>query len=730
MGWPVFGTNGEERVIQLVERRIFISRRFLILVLTGLLCLTGSGSAPAADGDRDLAFGNDGIVTTDFNNGNDWLGKIAVQPDGKIVAIGESHAPGKFALARYNPDGSLDATFGNGGKVLTVIANVREVGFSLLILPNGKILLSGSIDLPSVTDTSWAILRYNPDGSLDTTFGNNGVVMTNIGTDSDQAYDIALQSNGKIVVAGRKGIQFYPSEQRKGNVAIARYTADGTLDPTFGNGGMVINDFGQGLESYAISLMIRPDDKIVIAGESSYAFLVARYNANGGLDNTFGGGSGFSLGYFDNDWDSGSDAVLQPDGKIVVVGISGVADPYPHLAIARWDPDGSFDPSFGTDGKVLSPINGGLDAVALQGDGKLVALGTSENFAGAPNGGSSTSVMVVRFNQNGSLDTTFGNGGIAPGAFGGVGNDGSDILLQPDGKIVTAGLTSSDPYFQHTDFALARYLNAAPAVSRSTQFDFDGDGRADTSVYRDGMWYLHQSTDGDAAIPFGLTSDKIVPADYDGDGRTDVAVYRDGTWYMQRSSAGFGAVQFGLATDIPVPGDYSGDGRVDLAVYRGGTWYTLDLANNRFAAVQFGLASDKPVAADYDGDGRADPAVYRDGTWYMLESSFGVRAMQFGLSSDMPVVADYDGDGKADIAVFRPEGAIWYVFRSQSGFSAMSFGISADRLVPADYDGDGRADVAVFRDGTWYVLRSSGDGVLSTRWGISTDVPVPTAFRQ
>jgi len=710
-------------------RRVSIPRRFFFLALTSALLLGAATLVRAADGDRDLTFGNGGIVTTDFNNGNDYLGKIAVQSDGKIVAIGESFSPGKFALARYNPDGSLDPTFGNGGKVITVIANVREVAFGLLILPNGNILISGSIDLPSTSNRSWAILRYHPDGSLDTTFGNNGIVMTDIGTVDDQAYDIALQSNGKIVVAGRKGIQFYPTEQRKGNVAVARYTANGSLDTTFGNGGIVINDFGLGLESYAIALMIQADDKIVIAGESSYAFLVARYDANGGLDNTFGGGSGFSLGYFDNDWDSGSDAVLQPDGKIVVVGISGVADPSPHLAIARWDPDGSFDQSFGTNGRVLSPINGGLDAVALQGDGKLVALGTSETFAGAPNGGSSTSVMVVRFNRNGSLDTTFGSGGIAPGEFGGVGNEGSDILLQSDGKIVTAGLTSSDPYFQHTDFALARYLNTAPAVSRSTLFDFDGDGRADSSVYRDGMWYLHQSTTGDAAMAFGLASDKIVPADYDGDGKTDVAVYRSGTWYLQRSSGGFAAVQFGLATDIPVPADYSGDGRAELAVYRDGTWYTLDLANNHFSAVQFEFASDKPAPADYDGDGRTDPAVYRDGTWYVLQSTLGFRAVQFGLSTDRAVVGDYDGDGRADVAVYRPTTQTWYALESQNGFFAMNFGVSSDIPVPADYDGDSQSDLAVYRQGYWYVLQSSGGRLVVTPWGNSTDMPVPAAFR-
>ena len=125
--------------------------------------LAGAGHpAVAADGDLDPTFGTGGKVVTDFNNSNDWLSRIAVQPDGKIVAIGDTHPSHKGALARYNPDGTLDATFGNGGKVITV-ANVRESAAGLLILPDGKILISGSIDLPSSYDTSFALLRFNSD---------------------------------------------------------------------------------------------------------------------------------------------------------------------------------------------------------------------------------------------------------------------------------------------------------------------------------------------------------------------------------------------------------------------------------------------------------------------------------------------------------------------------------------------------------------------------------------
>ncbi|MGI8820668.1 MAG: delta-60 repeat domain-containing protein, partial [Chthoniobacterales bacterium] len=437
--------------------------RDLVLILVVLLAVVVNGQpARAADGDLDPTFGAGGKVVTDFNNSTDWLSRVAVQPDGKIVAIGDTHPSHKGALARYNPDGTLDATFGNGGKVITV-ATVRESAAGLLILPDGKIMVSGSISLPSSFDTSFVLLRFNSDGSVDTTFGNGGMVTTNIAPVDDQANAIALQSDGKIVAAGRRGIQIEPAQQRKGHVALARYNSDGSLDATFGNGGTVENDFGQGLESYAIALMIQPDGKLVIAGGSSYEFLVARYNSNGTLDTTFGG-SGFRLANFSSNWDAATDAALQPDGKIVLVGWSELNSPYDSFAVARFNSDGSFDQSFGNSGKVLLTDQGALHAVALQSDGKLLALGSSNSF-------SDSRFLLLRFNVNGALDSTFGSGGTVATDFGRP-TEGAALVFQADGKLLAGGLTSSDPYFTNSDFALARYqfgsFQLPGAVSRKT----------------------------------------------------------------------------------------------------------------------------------------------------------------------------------------------------------------------------------------------------------------------
>ncbi len=316
-----------------------------------------------------------------------------------------------------------------------------------------------------------------------------------------------------------------------------------------------------------------------------------------------------------------------------------------------------------------------------------------------------------------------------PGEIPDVSRHHSAAALDPSTRqlIVFGGWRGASEYLGDTWIYT---LGSCPTVTRSL-FDFDGDGKADVSVFRpeNGTWYLNQSASGFAGVQFGINTDKIVPADYDGDGKTDVAVFRNGIWYIQRSQLGFVGVTFGDANDIPVPADYDGDGKADVAVFRpsNGVWY-LQRSSLGFTGIAFGQAGDKPVAAaDYDGDGKADIAVYRNGTWYIQRSQLGFTGIAFGESTDKPVPADYDGDGKADVAVFRPSNGTWYLQRSQLGFTGIAFGLGTDLPVPADYDGDGKADVAVFRNGTWYLQRSQA-GFTGITFGAATDKPAPNAF--
>lgn len=278
-------------------------------------------------------------------------------------------------------------------------------------------------------------------------------------------------------------------------------------------------------------------------------------------------------------------------------------------------------------------------------------------------------------------------------------------------------------------------------AGEATAFDYDGDGRADVSVFRpsETMWYVDQSRDGFLAVPWGLADDKLIPADYDNDRRTDLAVFRpaDGYWYILNSADWTVTYhKWGIEEDIPTPGDYDGDGTIDISVYRPseGVWYRTDSSNGMLHGVKWGLPEDRPTLGDFDGDGRADIAVYRpaDGFWYRLNSADNsVFKVFFGRAGDVPTPVDFDGDGRTDIAVWRPSDGTWYRLTiSVSSYSGIPFGLDGDIPAPADYDGDGRADICVFRpsDGIWYILLSSDGSVVYSKFGLDGDLPTPSAF--
>ena len=690
-----------------------------------------SGASPQP-GDLDQNFGNAGLITSKVLETNSTNG-MAVQPDGKVVVVGGSFTfipNATFPVSqvlRYTADGLLDTTFDGDGIVTTAVSGTtigaNSVFFDVVIQPDGKIVAAGNASIGG--NQNFAVVRYNANGSLDTTFGANGIVITDFGTSGDTLTAIALAPDGKIVAAGGNGV----------NGFIARYNPNGSLDTTFdGDGKLTLTDpsgnpFGGGPDT-----AVQPDGKIVYVSQIG-GTVVFRFNTNGTADTTFDGD-----GRAVNDNAGGNAIAISPDGKIII-GLNG-GDPggRQDFAVARLNANGSLDTTFDGDG--IAQVNFGypilneshttdiLRDIALQPDGKIVAVGaviTNQVIGGRV----PTHTGIARFNPNGSLDTTFGTGGLKTTGedfpFFDVYNEGKAVALAPDGKIVVAGNYSSRA--GQDDVMVLRFLGEGTATARA-KFDFDGDGKADVSVFRPtgGIWYLLQSQNGFTGLQFGAPTDRLVPADYDGDGKTDIAVYRDGVWYLNRSQLGFTGIGFGTMEDIPMPADYDGDGKDDLAVFRpsNGVWYLLR-SQLGFTGVQFGQSGDVPVVADYDGDGKADVAVFRGGTWYLNRSQLGFTGVAFGVASDKPVPADYDGDGKADVAVFRPSNGTWYLQRSQLGFTGIQFGLGTDLPTPADYDGDGRADVAVFRGGTWYLNRST-TGFTGIGFGTGEDRPVPNAF--
>lgn len=342
------------------------------------------------DGSVDGGFG--GI--TDMGSADDNAQSVALQKDGKIVVAGYSGwVPQNFALARYNVDGSLDTGFDGDGKAITEFDRNSSHIDGIALQKDGKIVAAGH------SSTRLAVARYGTDGSLDTSFGAGGTVLTSVGSNSSSGHDVLVQPDGKILVAGHSNASQYFADHR---FALVRYNADGSLDTSLSGDGMVTTDFGYSADGY--SLALQTDGKIVVAGQSGRDFAVARYYANGILDASFGTGGKVTTDFGGGD-DEGRDVIVQKDGKIVVAGYTDDGAEY-HFALARYNPDGSLDAGFDGDGKLTSDF-GGSDAaysLALQADGKIVVAGSRWET-----GSSQTyDFALARYNPDGSLDTTFG----------------------------------------------------------------------------------------------------------------------------------------------------------------------------------------------------------------------------------------------------------------------------------------------------------------------------------
>ena len=364
--------------------------------------------------------------------------------------------------------GFPDTSFGTNGVVTTAVGNDYDYGTALAIqLSDGKIVMAGYSYNGSNYD--FAVVRYNTDGSLDTTFGpdHNGKVTTPIGNGDDAARAVGIQSDGKIVVAG-----YYTNTSDNYNFAVVRYDKDGNLDPTFGTSGIVktqIGSYGSVAYALAIDELLLPNRKIVVAGYSyngnNNDFAVVRYNTDGSLDTTFGPdkngkvttqvGIGYDIAYA---------LGIQPsDGRIVVAGASFNGNNN-DFAVVRYDTVGSLDTTFGGDGIVTTAIGSGYDVAKTlliqPSDNRIVVAGSSFN-------GSHNDFAMVRYNTDGSLDTSFGGDGIVTTPVGSLDSGITSLGIQPsDDKIVAAGISYNAVT---SDFVLARYNKA--------------DGSLDTNFY-------------------------------------------------------------------------------------------------------------------------------------------------------------------------------------------------------------------------------------------------------
>jgi uncharacterized delta-60 repeat protein len=429
-----------------------------------------------ADGTPDTTFGTNGIVMYAAGGiGDDYGNAIALDSSGRIVAAGKSlNAAGNsdMVIWRYNADGTPDTTFDADGIVHPYAAggSADDSGNAIALDSSGRILVTGMSE-NAEGNGDMVICRYNADGTLDTTFGANGIVVHNNaagGNGVDSGNAIVLDSSGRIVVAGSSW-----NGTGGHDMAIWRYNADGTPDPTFGTNVIVASGNTAGLSYFGSAIALDLNGRIVVVGHSMYLFVrgdmvIWRYNADGTPDTTFGtngivlygsngivlDGGGAGTAFFA----AGNAIALDPSGRIVVAGSSQNGRGGYDMAIWRYNADGTPDTTFGVNGIVVHDNAAGGNgaasgnAITLDSSGKIVVAGKSRNTAG------NDDMVIWRYNSDGTLETTFGANGIVvhDNAAGGNGADsGKAIALDSNGRILVTG--SSSNAARYDDMAIWRY---------------------------------------------------------------------------------------------------------------------------------------------------------------------------------------------------------------------------------------------------------------------------------
>ena len=668
--------------------------RLLTLLLTALLPLC----ALAAPGDLDTSFGGgDGWASTGFVGDSLGEGKDIIQQiDGKLVVAGYSHngRNNDFALTRYNSDGSLDTTFSGDGKLITAVAGGDDSANSVIQQTDGKLVAAGYGYASG--KTQFALVRYNSNGSLDTSFSGDGKLTTALGAGNDRTYSVIQQADGKLVVAG-----FSYSYTSNNDFALARYNLDGSLDTSFDGDGMLTTVMAL-TEDRAYSVIQQADGKLVAAGSSSTGnkndFALVRYNADGSLDTTFDGDGKLTIavGAYT---DVAYSVIQQADGKLVVAGSSHNGSST-NFALVRYNTDGTLDISFDGDGKLTTAVGTGSDqaySLIQLADGKLVAAGYSGYATGH------YQVSLVRYNSNGSLDTSFSDDGKATMLTGDDSNMYS-VIQQTDGKLVVAGSASS--WTNHDEFALARYN-----LNGSLDTTFSGDGRTTTEVYffsTDNGRSIIQQADGKLVVggdSYNSHSINFALARYSANGSLDTTFDGDGkltTAFGSYDAFAYSTIQQADGKLVAAGYNFTGSSR-DFALVRYNSNGSLDTTFDGDGKLTTGFGA----IGNGDDDYGYSVIQQADGKLVAAGNSGGAFALA-RYNSNGSLDTSFDGDGKLTTAVGtsydsansliqQADGKLVAAGSTTSGgykhFALVRY--NANGSLDISFDGDGKLTTAV-----------------------------------
>lgn len=666
----------------------------------------------------DSTFGAAGMVTTNFTGGFNDLSQIAIQSDGKIVAVGTATtASGKdFLIARYNPNGTIDTTFGTGGQVTVDFSSRADQAESVAIQGDGKILVAGSTANPDSSfpnDVDFAIARLNANGALDSSFGSGGEVTTDFLGGRDSINRILLDGSDILAI----GTEAPPSTLST-DFALARYTSSGTLDSTFGTGGKVTTDIGGSTIDTAYDGFVQADNKIVVAGGTLVLgqkgdFALTRYNADGSLDTSFNG-----TGKVVTDFGGAEEAraVVQSGSQIIAVGRTN-ANGSDDFALASYNTNGTLNTGFGTGGKTITDLfSGSADyalTAAVDADGRIV-VGGSTASAATPN---HSLFVLARYNVDGTLDNASSAGGYSFGVAGlstadpGQGNNLiNSIAIDAAGRIVAGGVVPADFSTVNgvlvpasSSFALARYsgTNVDP-IFATTPVSGGSTIRVADAITQQPLLTI-EPFNGFAG---GAT---VATGDVNGDGYPDIIV-----------AAGAGGSTnirvFDGKTGAPLPGALG-----SFLAFPGNGGDPADPQSTFYTQAFQGPVN--VAAGDINGDGHDDiiVAVAANGPPHLkvfsgADGSLLMSTLVFpgadspsdpayfsnAFSGGVRVAAgDVDGDGKADILAAAGPGADprVHVYDGPTGNLIRNFDIydpnytGGVRIAAGDYNGDGHADI-------------------------------------